>query len=315
MTDESTAFAVTADEGILGAQALALSRSVRKHHPGSDVVVFVPESGASNMSRDLLDRLGDVASIKIGPYPDSGYPITAQLRAFELAAECSGVDRVVMLDTDIILLDSISFSADGAALSARPCTLRGSFWSTDVSVPVWEKLYERYDLPEPDRSVSAVLGGKLPYPFYNSAVVVARDLSLPSRLLELSMEIRDDPNAYVQDVAGSRTPLFYSDQVALSLLAQEASFSELPLEDNFPVPAFLRVPSSVAGLHYGNRELLSTALPANERSEYAELLELDFDLRNWGSRVLSVGWFRVANRLPYDIQTFIRRMANSRHAP
>ena len=175
-----------------------------------------------------------------------------------------------MLDTDIVLLDRLSFPARDAALSARPCTLRGSFWTNNVSVPVWKLLYTRYDIPEPEHSISAVLGGELPYPFYNSAAVVARDLSLPGRLLQMAMDIRADEGADVTEAAGSQTPLFYSDQVALSLLAQGTSFAALPLKSNYPVPAFLRVPQSVAGLHYGNRALLSTALPQREWEEYAE---------------------------------------------
>jgi hypothetical protein len=315
MTDGTTAFAITADEGVFGVQALVLARSIEEHHPDSDIVVFVPEPGASNMSRELMDELAAVASVEIGPYPDSGYPITAQLRAFELAAERDGIDQAVMLDTDILLLDSLSFPADDADLSARPCTLRGSFWTNEVSVPTWESLYERYDLSEPTESVSAVLGGELPYPFYNSAAVVARDLSLPKQLLDLSVEIRADESSDVAAATGSETPLFYSDQVALSLLAQEVPFEKLELRNNFPVPAFLRVPSSVAGLHYGNQRFLSTALPASEHEKYAELLGLKSSPANWARRVVSAGWFRVANRLPYDVQTFVRRVANSRHAP
>ncbi|WP_157745913.1 hypothetical protein [Halorubrum trapanicum] len=315
MIDEETVFAITADEGAFGAQALVLVRSIREHHPESDIVVFIPEMGASAMSKNLLAELEKDTTVEVGPYPDDDYPITAQLRAFELAAERSGVEQAVMLDTDIVLLDRLSFPAGDAALSARACTLRGSFWTHDVSVPVWELLYTRYNISEPEHSISAVLGGELPYPFYNSAAVVARDLSLPGRLLELSMKIRADESADVAEAAGSRTPLFYSDQVALSLLAQETSFATLPLTNNYPVPAFLRVPRSVAGLHYGNRALLSTALPEHEWDEYAELLELDSTPMNWGKRAMSAGWFRVANRLPYRTQTFIRRLANSRHAP
>lgn len=315
MTDETTVFAITADEGFFGAQAVVLARSIRKHHPESDIVVFIPETGASAMASSLLAELEDDATVEVGPYPDDEYPITAQLRAFELAAGRSGVERAVMLDTDIVLLDRLSFPAGDVALSARPCTLRGSFWTNDASVPVWKLLYNRYNVPEPEHSISAVLGGKLPYPFYNSAAVIAHDLSLPGRLLELSMEIRADESAEIAEAAGSQTPLFYSDQAALSLLAQKNSFATLPLESNYPVPAFLRVPTTVAGLHYGNRALLSTALPQREWNEYAELLELDSTPTNWGRRALSAGWFRVANRLPYRAQTFIRGLVNSRHAP
>lgn len=315
MIDDETVFAITADEGVFGAQALVLVRSIREHHPESGIVVFIPETGASAMANHLLAELEKDAIVEVGPYPDDDYPITAQLRAFELATEQSGVEQVVMLDTDIVLLDRLSFPARDVALSARACTLRGSFWTNDVSVPVWELLYTRYNIPEPEHSISAVLGGELPYPFYNSAAVIARDLSLPGQLLELSMEIRADEGSAVAEAAGSRRPLFYSDQVALSLLAQKTSFTTLPLTNNYPVPAFLWVPPSVAGLHYGNRALLSTALPQHKWDEYAELLELNSSPVNWGKRVLSAGWFRIANRLPYRAQTFIRRLANSRHAP
>lgn len=315
MNDDETVFAITADEGVFGAQALVLMRSIREHHPESDIVVFIPETGASAMANHLLAELEKDAIVEVGPYPDDDYPITAQLRAFELAAERSGVEQAVMLDTDFVLLDRLSFPAKDAALSARACTLRGSFWTKELSIPIWKLLYTRYNIPEPEHSISSVLGGKLPYPFYNSAAVVARDLSLPRQLLELSMEIRADEGADVVEAAGSRTPLFYSDQVALSLLAQRTSFTTLPITNNYPVPAFLRVPSSVAGLHYGNRALLSTALPQHKWDEYGELLELNSTPANWGKRVLSTGWFRVANRLPYRAQTFIRRLANSRHAP
>ncbi|MFC3476372.1 hypothetical protein [Halobacterium litoreum] len=315
MTNEETVFAITADQGAFGNQALALARSIQTHHPDAGIVVFVPETGARHMSSGLLEGLGEIATVEIGPYPDPEYPISAQLRAFELAAERSGVERAVMLDTDIILLDSLTFSADDAALSARPCTLRGSFWTNNVSIPVWETLYERYGFDEPTRRVSSVLGGELPYPFYNSAVVVAHDLSIPKRLLDVTMDIRSENSNNIVESAGNETPLFYSDQVALSLLAQEYPFTQLLLKNNYPVTAFLRIPSSVAGLHYGDRKLLSTALPQTEWDEYAELLELESDTKNWMRRALSVGWFRVANRIPYRFQTFLRRVANSRHAP
>lgn len=309
-----TAFAITADAGDFGAQALALARSVRTQYPDAEIVVFVPESGAAEMADALLADLRAVATVEVGPAPDPDYPITAQLRAFELAAE-RPVDRVVMLDTDVLLLDELRVPDSDAALLARPCTLRGSFWTNDVSTDVWAALYERYDLPEPIEPVSAVLGGELPYPFYNSAVVVARDTSLPARLLERTLDVRDAAREMVAEAAGSATPMFYSDQIALSLLAQEVSFDVLPLENNYPVPAFLRVPSSVAGLHYGNRAFLGTALPDEAWADYADLLDLDPSLSDWGRRVASWTWFRVANRLSYASQTRIRRVANSRHAP
>lgn len=315
MDEGRTAFAITADEGIFGTQAVALARSIRTTHPKADIVVFVPDNGESRLSDDLIGALEEVATVEFGPYPDPSYPITSKLRAFELAASRPNVDRAVMLDTDIVLLNELTWPSETAALVARPCTLRGSFWTSAESTKVWNMLYDRYELDPPEEAVSAVLGGDLPYPFYNSAVVIAQDLSLPGRLLDRTLDIRENAREAVIDAAGSETPLFYSDQVALSLLAQEVSFEILPLENNYPVPAFLRTPSSVAGLHYGNREFLATALPGAEMDAYADLLELDASASNWARRIVSVVWFRLANYLPYGVQTSIRRLADSRHAP
>ena len=310
-----TAFGITADTGIFGAQALALGRSIRETHPDSEIIVFIPRNDQPTVSEDLLEELRKIGTVEYGPYPHSEYPVTSKLRAFELAAERPGITRAVMVDTDVLFTNQLTWPDETADLAVRPCTLRGSFWSRKESIPVWEWLYEKYDVENPKKPMSAVLGGEIPFPFYNSGVVIAQDLTIPEKLLETTLKIYEEAREPVRERIGSVTPLFYSDQVALALLAQSVSLELMPLRNNFPVPAYLRTPQSIAALHYGDRNILATALNEAEWEKYGDLLELNDSNMNWSNRLISVAWFHLANRLPYSTQTAIRRLANSRHAP
>lgn len=310
----NTAFAITADAGELGRQAAALARSIRAHHPDATTLAFVPEAGFEALSESVRTSLAEHATVATGPMPDPDYPISAQLRAFELAAERTSADRLVMLDTDILLLEALSLSVAPAPIHARPATLCGSFWTKARANDVWELLYDTFEVVPPAGPFRSVLGGRMPFPFYNAAVVVTHDPTIPARLRERTAAVREVARERVRRDAGHDGPLFYADQVALTLLAVEQGHGRLGLDRNYPVPAFPTVPGSVQALHYGSPAFLGTVRDDDRWRAVAADLPPG-GIEPFLRRAASVGWFRLADRLPYRWQTRIRRLAGSRHAP
>lgn len=243
--DPSVAFATTTDAGPLAGQARLLARSVRASHPDAPLVVLLPAESDDALDPDLRAELDRLATVVVEPYPLPEYPISAQLRAFKLAAERFDADRTVMLDTDTVLLDRFDLSSLDAPLAARQASIRTTFWGSASSVAAWRRVYERYSVAPADVDLQGAIDDQPITPYWNAGVVVADDPALPGELLELTRDLAADPPGVAED--------FFTDQIALAVLAARHGIDTLPDRYNYPLLGHVTVPDDVRVLHYSAR--------------------------------------------------------------
>jgi hypothetical protein len=264
------AFATTTDVGPLAEQAVLLARSVRATHPDAPLVVYLPSDADGELDPDRRAELERLATVEVGPYPIPDYPISAQLRAFEIAAERFGARYTVMLDTDVLVLRRVHLPETDAPLLARQASVSTNFWTTPGEAPgaAWQDVYDRSGVPEPDVALRGAIDGQPIRPFWNAGVVATSDPTLPSELLEVTGGLVERPPAGVAEA-------FFNDQIALAVLAARHGIYTLPVEYNFPLLGRLRVPDDVVVLHYNERRLLRRLWNPRMRDRVAEVASID----------------------------------------
>lgn len=273
--NENATFAITADSGELERQAVLLVRSIERHAPDANVVVFVPRASRGEVSDDALDTYRSAGSVVWGEIPISEYPISALLGAFIAAEERSETEYLVAMDTDTLLLDRLRVREAGDVW-LRPVDVGAQYWGSQDSMRDWKQLYERFGLPLPDRGeyVTAAIDGRTVPPYWNSGVTITTDRSLPERWLRYTKEM------YYDDELPVSRDEFFIDQLSLSVATARNEVQELDERANYPLGGRLTVPSDVSVIHYGDRRNLARVFSQPVRRELRDSGAIP-DITSW----------------------------------
>lgn len=263
--NENATFAITADSGELERQAVILVRSIKRHAPDANVVVFIPRASRDVVSDDALDTYRSAGSVVWGEIPISEYPISALLGAFVAAEERSETEYLVAMDTDTLMLDRLRVQK-GGDVWLRPVDVGAQYWGSQDSKGDWKQLYERFGLSMPDRGeyVKAAIDGRAVPPYWNSGVTITTDRSLPERWLRYTREM------YYDDELPVSRDEFFIDQLSLSVATARNEVQELDERANYPLGGRLSVPSDVSVIHYGDRRNLARVFSQPVRRELQE---------------------------------------------
>lgn len=177
---------------------------------------------------ELLRDL-DVELREVAPFDDR-CPHANKLRMLHVDAD---VDVVLMLDTDIAVLDDPTPMLPGHAVGAKPVDM------DPLSMPSWRALFGHYGLEVPSTRYVTCFQGKLTIPYFNSGVV-----SIPTTLVA---ELEQVWGGYVRQLlddlpnlpAQVRQHAFHVDQFALALAVADLGLPHVafPLTLNFPTNA------------------------------------------------------------------------------
>lgn len=300
----SHAFATSVDteDPELWKQSKYLIQSIHRWYSSPEIYVCTDKVPQTKRREDFLEE--NTTEVIVTPLPIEDYPISLQLKAFEQAANHSSAEKLVMIDTDIVLLSKLSLP--DCTLAARPTTLASSFWQTPKSNPIWNEI----GVPT-DGKYKTVLGnGTMQCSQYNSGVVVTDDKSIPSSLMEKTRALRSNPlKQKIIEADESERPLFFSDQVALASVARQHHSKPLALRTNYPIRALPKTPSNIEGLHYGDTELLQGILNATIRKK---LNQFDTNIHptftGFRRRAISVSWFTASEIMPHTAVSKIREL-------
>jgi len=228
----------------------------------SEIVVFIPECSRGSLSKSSLNQFRSAAKVVWGEIPIPEYPISALLAAFVAAEQATETEYVVALDTDTILLDSISVQGD-YDVWVRPVDVGAQYWGSQDAIYDWQTLYEYFGLTMPSQDeyiVASVDRRKIP-PYWNSGVVVTTDRSLPQRWLEYTEAMYDN------DVLPVSRGEFFLDQLSLALVTRQNRVCKLDEVANYPLGGRLRLPPDVSLVHYGDRRNLSRVFSQPARDQ------------------------------------------------
>ena len=120
--------------------------------------------------REGLAALG--AEVRVVDRFDPRNPPSNKLRMLELA-ETHEFDRLLMIDTDTVVVGDVGSYAPADRIAAKPEN------SDPFPVETWQGLFAALEIPEPAQSVRMTTTGEVTYPYYNTGVVlVPRDSCL-----------------------------------------------------------------------------------------------------------------------------------------
>ncbi|MFC7098345.1 hypothetical protein [Halobaculum marinum] len=239
---DDLAFVFASGSGQVGTQSRHLIRSIRRHHAEAPVYVYVPAEELDDMNETVREELAANATILEGSIPIPEYPISTKIAALKAAERVADAAYLLMLDTDVLVLDEIEAHRDeDADLYLKPVDVGNQFWGRERSHDRWRALYERYDLLFPERRVESTFDGREMLPYWNAGFVLTRVDDFGTEWLEVTEALHGE-------IPYDR----HADQVALGLLSERYATETVDNRYNYPIHLRLRCPPDVRVLHYHN---------------------------------------------------------------
>lgn len=244
-SDTTVGFAIAGGAGEFFDQSRLLIRSIESNVEAPyHITTFVPEEELNHLSGEQVSFYEDHSAVVVDEFPIKQYKITAKLAALREAQKRSA-DVYVMLDCDTLVLHGLgelrpSFDEDDDLLL---CPEHGgwTYWATPVAREDWQEVYSLAGAEFPGYSARSVFDGAPMPPYWNAGVVVTRR-RISEEWIELVKKIweRFGPD------------MFYTDQLALSVLGHRYGVSRLPVSYNYPSYMYLRCPSNMKIIHYSS---------------------------------------------------------------
>lgn len=239
---DDLAFVFASGSGQVGSQSRHLLRSIRRHHAEAPVYVYVPTEELDDMDPAVREELAADATILEGSIPVPEYSISTKIAALEAAERVADASYLLMLDTDVLVLDEIEVHrSEDADLFLKPVDVGNQFWGRERSHERWRDLYERYDQQFTERRVASTFDNRAMLPYWNAGFVLTRVDGFGTEWLEVTEALHGE-------IPYDR----HADQVALGLLSERYTTETVDNRYNYPIHLRLRCPPDVRVLHYHN---------------------------------------------------------------
>ena len=242
---DNLGFVFATGEGKYAEQSVFLARSIAQTNPDSEIYIFVPEAE----SPDHLTELERYGTILHGSQRIPEYGISTKIDALAAAEATADESYLLLLDTDMIVLDEICVHERPGNLFLKPVDVGLQYWGRQSqSNDEWSEIAERLDLPAPVWRYESTFDNNPIPPYWNAGFVLTANQGFGSRWLDT-----------VERVYPNLSFKWHADQATLGLLSQE--YDTVPLNNryNYPLHLRLRVPGGVKILHYHNYPNLTKA--------------------------------------------------------
>lgn len=240
---DDIAFAITTDTGHIEEQSRLLCRSINKYHPEAEIINFIPDSSVRELSKQSKTYFEENSTVITGDIPIPEFKISAKLKSFCKAANISNRDYIIMLDSDTVLLSQLALPDFEADLYIKPVGVGTVYWGGPEAKCDWNKLYDRFDVPFPNKRVLSTVDEKVMLPYWNSAVVISSDKSVPGELMEMTKIL-------FREEFTERDENHFLDQLALAVLSETRDVTQLWELQNYPLYARLTCHPRVQIIHY-----------------------------------------------------------------
>jgi hypothetical protein len=238
MTDLT--YVVTVDNNKFAKKAIYQIKSINQNNPSADIFAYVTEGrGTDSLSEKEWSWLENQATIETGPVPIPDYPISAKTRAAAKASESVDSNYLLILDSDMLILDEIDIPEEGE-ISMTPVNIGDQEWGQEKKKQDWTQLCEKYGIEYPDSTIYSTVDKKpLPFPMYNVGVVFMENNDFAGRWEKIEKEMYEKYGEF-----------HFLHQIAASLLAADYNVNVLPEVYNYPLNIRYYCPKKVKILHY-----------------------------------------------------------------
>jgi len=235
---DDLAFVFAAGEDKYDEQGLYLARSIARTNPESPLFVYVPDGEHPEHE----DELGEVGTIVRGEPTIPEYGISTKIDALIAAEQTAESDYLLLLDTDTLVLDTITVHRSGSDLYLKPVDVGLQYWGRESeSKDTWRELATDANLPVPEWRLRSTFDSNPIPPYWNAGFVLTANQGFGKRWMQL-----------VQDIYPNIPYEWHADQVALGLLSQEYDVEELDNRYNYPLHLRLRLRDDAKVIHYHN---------------------------------------------------------------
>lgn len=257
--------------GELEKKAKYLLESIRENVDvgKEDIYVYLVNEEESQISDETIGKFKDCASLIRGPTHIEDYPVSSLHNALLEASKRSDKDYLALLDTDIILRDNLDLeNLEDYELHIKPEGLGNThFWTREESQDEWRRLFDKFGFEYPEEKMKSSADGKeMAVPYYNSGVIITKNNKFPKRWKDLSRQVWEETEDY------------YSEMVALAMLATEYEVNNLEETYNYPSCLYLNVPKSAKVIHYHDLDSFYRNITFNKnlRKSIRETLREDY---------------------------------------
>lgn len=232
------AFVFAAGEGKYDKQGIYLARSIMRTNPDSPIFAYIPDG--ENPEHE--DELAELATILRGQPTIPEYGISTKVDALIAAEEAANERYLLLLDTDTLVLDSITVHNSGKDLYLKPVDIGLQYWGRkSKSEQKWRDIASKADLPAPGWHYRSTFDRNDIPPYWNAGFILTENVDFATRWMRL-----------IQDIYPDIPYEWHADQVALGLLSQEYEVEELDNRYNYPLHLRLRLRDDTKVVHYHN---------------------------------------------------------------
>lgn len=273
-------FAITTDTGRLAEQSRLLCKSIDTYHPDAEIINFIPESSIHDLSNRSKKYFEKNSTVVTGEIPIPEYKISAKLKSFRKAASISNRKYIIMLDSDTVLVSQLALPDNDADLYVKPVGVGAVHWGSTEAIGDWKKLYDRFDVSFPSKRIQSTVDKHVIFPYWNSAVVISCDKTVPQELMEMTEII------FREEII-ERDETHFFDQLALAVLSETRNVTQLWELQNYPLYARLLCNPRAQILHYMDYSNLLRIPNPDIRSK----------LRSLGVRFSNINFYELLNTI------------------
>jgi hypothetical protein len=235
---DDLAFVFAAGENKYDEQGMYLARSIARTNPDSPLIVYVPDGEHPEHE----DELAEIGTIVRGEPTIAEYGISRKIDSLIAAEAAAESDYLLLLDTDTLVLDTITVHQSGKDLYLKPVDVGLQYWGRESeSRGDWTEIATEANLPVPEWRHRSTFDSKPIPPYWNAGFVLTANHGFGKRWMQL-----------VQDIYPNIPYEWHADQVALGLLSQEYDVEPLENRYNYPIHLRLRPRADAKVIHYHN---------------------------------------------------------------
>lgn len=236
MTDLT--YVITVDEGEWTRRALYLYNSINEFVDDPDIVTFIPED--VDIPSEIEQKLDENSWIVGEEKRIEDFHASYKLQAFKKAGEVTDNEYLLLLDTDVLVLNEITIHQEkDADLFVKPVDLGLQYWAREESRDRWEEFAEKTGYSVPSGTVTTTVDKQEILPYWNAGFVLARNSELQEEWLEA-----------VEKIEGDMDGNFMAGQIALAMISENYDTEVVDDRYNYPLPHRFGVPEDVRVLHY-----------------------------------------------------------------
>jgi len=236
-------FVFVCQQGDLEIKSLLLAASLKRYLRGEyELVAALPQPESrwgrlSDNTQTVMHTLG-VRLVPIVNRIDEDYPIGNKVACLSIDTLA---DKIVFLDSDILCLrecfpDTALFDAPFNAKQADLAT-----FTRDVTL--WQKIYDLFQLPLPQRRVLSSTSGEVMLPYFNAGMIVVQNGLNFGQVWEHCCQVIDAEPSITQ-----KRP--WLDQIALPVAVKQLNLKYHCLDERFNYPAHLKPLPALSALPF-----------------------------------------------------------------